>query len=426
MTPTDPTQFEQCALASGLASASQLAEARHSLGRAAQNADPSTSAPGERRLAERLIEMGVLNPWQAQQLLDGRTKFSLGPYDIIDSIGQGGMGQIFKARHQDSGQVVAVKVLPREKSTPQAVANFQREIRALASLHHIRLVRALDAGSEGNVHYLVTEYIPGMDLRKLVRQRGPLGMSLAAAIVRQVAEGLEYAHHKGIVHRDVKPGNVLVTPHGQAKLSDLGLASPLDCAAESDPRYGKIVGTADYLSPDQIRDPWHPTPAWDIYSLGCTLYYAVTGRVPFPGGTTREKVRAHCEQRPVDPRRINPQLSAPFVETLAALMAKEPTRRIATAHEVQDRLNPFILPDAGRLPAVPLPPLEGAAATAPAPPPVVRLPWTEDDQSSSLEMQIAVRKDRPGLLVPLLVFILTPVVIVGGALLLRWLARTVF
>ena len=108
-------------------------------------------------------------------------------------------------------------------------------------------------------------------------------MAAAASIISQVAEGLEYAHAKGIIHRDVKPGNVLVSPDGEAKLSDLGLAGPLSGALETDPRYGKIVGTADYLSPDQIRDPWNPTPAWDIYSLGCTLYYAVTGKVPFPG-----------------------------------------------------------------------------------------------------------------------------------------------
>ena len=201
-------------------------------------------------------------------------------------------------------------MLPRDKSTPEAIANFTREIRALASLDHPKLVGALDAGEDGNVHYLVTEYVPGLDLRKLVRREGPLSMSAAASIICQVAEGLEYAHAQGIVHRDVKPGNVLVSPEGEAKLSDLGLAGPLAGEPETDPRYGKIVGTADYLSPDQVRDPWNPTPAWDIYSLGCTLYYAVTGKVPFPGGTTADKARAHCELRPLDPRRLNPQLSS--------------------------------------------------------------------------------------------------------------------
>ena len=118
---------------------------------------------------------------------------------------------------------------------------------------------------------------------------------------------------QGIIHRDVKPGNVLVGPDGQAKLSDLGLAGPLAGEPETDPRHGKVVGTADYLSPDQVHNPWNPTPAWDIYSLGCTLYYAVTGKVPFPGGTTTDKARAHCELRPLDPAgstHISPRTSS--------------------------------------------------------------------------------------------------------------------
>ena len=171
--------------------------------------------------------MGLLNAWQAKQLLDGRTKFTLGPYRIIDSIGQGGMGQVFKAEHPLMGRIVAVKVLPRDKSTPEAIANFTREIQALAKLDHASLVRALDAGHDGNVHYLVTEYVPGTDLRKLVRRDGPLGMETAAHIISQVAEGLQHAHRQGLIHRDVKPGNVLVTPEGEAKLSDLGLAGPI-------------------------------------------------------------------------------------------------------------------------------------------------------------------------------------------------------
>ena len=196
--------------------------------------------------------MGLLNAWQAKQLLDGRTKFNLGPYLIVDSIGQGGMGQVFKAQHGKIGRIVAVKVLPRDKSTPEAIANFTREIRALASLDHPKLVAALDAGQDGNVHYLVTEYVPGMDLRKLVRRDGPLGMPAAASIICQVAEGLEYAHAQGIVHRDVKPGNVLVSPEGEAKLSDLGLAGPLDGDAgdRSALRQDRGHGRLSFARPD--------------------------------------------------------------------------------------------------------------------------------------------------------------------------------
>jgi len=291
----DRSTFEQCAIASGLLTPRHLDEARAGVRWSDGDETDPGAPPSDRQLADRLVETGQLNAWQAKQLLDGRTKFNLGPYFIIDSIGQGATGQVFKARHEKIGRIVAVKVLPRDKSTPEAIANFTHEIRALASLDHPRLVAALDAGQDGNVYYLVTEYVPGTDLRKLVRREGPLSMSAAARIIAQVAEGLEHAHAQGIVHRDVKPGNVLVSQGGEVKLSDLGLAGPLTSTAETDPRHGKIAGTADYLSPDQIRDPWKPTPAWDIYSLGCTLYYAVTGKVPFPGGTTADKARAHCE-----------------------------------------------------------------------------------------------------------------------------------
>ncbi len=334
------TDFERCALASGLLEQEQLDEAWAALSPSDADA-PDSQPPTDERLAEKLVELGRLNLWQSMQLLEGRSKFNLGPYWVIDSIGRGGMGQVFKAQHEVLGRVVAVKVLPRSKSTPTSVANFMREIQVLAKLDHPNLVRALDAGEDGNVYYLVTEYVPGTDLRKLIRRNGPMDMEAAASIICQVAAGLQHAHEQGLVHRDVKPGNVLVTPDGHAKLSDLGLAGPLGGDAESDPRFGKIVGTADYLSPDHIESPWNPTPAWDIYSLGCTLYYAVTGKVPFPGGTTADKVRSHRELRPLDPRRFNPTLSVPFVEVLDDMMARDPAERIQTAAAVADRLAPW-------------------------------------------------------------------------------------
>jgi serine/threonine protein kinase len=335
-------EFEQCALASGLLTEADLEEARKAGRWAGPQGLASQPPRTAQELAERLIAMGRLNRWQAKQLLEGRTRFTLGPYRIIDYLGQGGMGQVFKAEHTVLGRTVAIKVLPRSKSTPEAIANFHREIRAQAQMDHPNLVRAFDAGQDGNVHYLVVEYVPGQDLRRLVRQEGPLDMYRAASIISQVAHGLHYAHSMGMVHRDVKPGNILVTPDGVAKLSDLGLAGPLGGDAEQDPRYGKIVGTADYISPDHIERPWEPTPAWDIYSLGCTLYYAVTGKVPFPGGTTADKIRAHLTLRPLDPRRLNPALSAEFVDLMADMMAKDPAMRIQSAAEVAQRLAPWV------------------------------------------------------------------------------------
>ena len=339
-------EFERCALVSRLLSQEQLNEAVSSLRWSSSDEPDDAPAAGDvseaEQLAARLVEMGYLNPWQAKQLLEGQTRFHLGPYLIVDSLGSGGMGQVFRAKHKDSGAEAAVKVLPIDKSTPEAVSSFGREIMAQSSLDHKNLVKALDAGYDGRVYYLVSEYVAGSDLRKLVRQAGPLDEHTAASIISQVARGLDHAHHRGLIHRDVKPGNVLVTPEGIAKLSDLGLAGPLGDDADSDPRHGQVVGTPDYLSPDHIKEPWAPSPAWDIYSLGCTLYYAVTSKVPFPGGSTGDKARAHCQMRPLDPRRLNPSLSANFVDVLADMMAKDPANRIKSAKEVVERLSPWL------------------------------------------------------------------------------------
>ncbi|MEM0925708.1 MAG: serine/threonine-protein kinase, partial [Planctomycetota bacterium] len=182
-----------------------------------------------------------------------------------------------------------------------------------------------------------TEYVPGTDLRKLVRRNGPLSMQHAALVISQAARGLQYAHDLGLVHRDVKPGNILVTPEGHAKVSDIGLAA-WSMGLESDPRAGKIVGTADYLSPEQIGSPSAVGPPSDIYSLGCTLYYTVTGKVPFPGGDSKSKCKRHCEQTPWHPRRFTPDLAEDFVDTIADMMEKDPARRISRAVEVADRL----------------------------------------------------------------------------------------
>jgi serine/threonine protein kinase len=337
--PVAQLTFSKHALASGLVEQADLEAAAAQIGHNNDTAS-NNSAPWDEQLADQLVAMGRLSRFQATQLLAGHTKLSLGPYQIVDVIGQGGMGQVFRAEHTRMGRTVAVKVLPKSKSTPEAIASFTREIRAQAALDHENLVRALDAGHDGNVYFLVCEYVPGADLRHYLRDRGPLGMAEAATIISQAAEGLEHAHKNGMIHRDVKPANLLVTPDGQTKVSDLGLVGSLN-NAESDPRAGKVVGTADYLSPEQIISPRSITAACDIYSLGCTLYYAVTGKVPFPGGNARDKARRHCEDTPLHPRLLNPSLSEAFVEVIAAMMEKDPAKRIATAAEVVERLKPW-------------------------------------------------------------------------------------
>ncbi len=314
-------------------------------------------------VAQTLIDHGILTEYQAQQLLAGRIKLTLGPYLITDFIGQGGMGRVFKAVHQVMGRQCAVKVLPIEKSTRESRESFRHEIRTQAGLDSPYLVRAFDAGNDRKVHYLVTEYVPGQDLRRLIKNNGPLSMNDAALIISQAALGLQYAHDLGIVHRDVKPGNILVTPDGHAKVSDIGLAS-WTMSLETDPRAGKLVGTADYLAPEQIRDPLHVGPLSDIYSLGCTLYYTVTGKVPFPGGDSKSKCKRHCEQTPYHPSRFAPDLSEEFVDLIADMMEKDPARRIQSAAEVAERLEPWALAAAESIEV----PQERQAWTPPPPP----------------------------------------------------------
>ncbi|MFT5300663.1 MAG: serine/threonine protein kinase [Mariniblastus sp.] len=337
------SKFRETALTSELVTEEQLRQALNQIVMA-KGGDPQVATEvSEKTLAQKLVELKIISAYQADQLLTGRTKLNLGPYIIIDWIGQGGMGQVFKAVHEMLGRESAVKVLPLHKTTPEAIENFRREIRAQAKLDHPNLVRAFDAGKDGNVHYLVVEYVPGTDLRRLVRSKGKLSVQQAANIVKQAAEGLEHAHERNLIHRDIKPGNILVTPDGVSKLSDLGLAFYLNDA--SDPRAGKIVGTADYLSPEQIRAPKHITSASDIYSLGCTLYYAVTGKVPFPGGTPKSKARRHLEETPWHPRRFNEEVSDDFVDLIGDMMEKDPKERIQTAAEVAERLAPWAADD---------------------------------------------------------------------------------
>jgi serine/threonine protein kinase len=338
----DESVFKNAVIASGLVPPERweycLRLLRHQLQVATAKGETRTE---DQLLREILLEQGAITEYQAVQLADGKTKFRLGPYVITDFIGQGGMGQVFKATHQVMGRECAVKVLPLHRVNPETLSGFIREIRLQAKLDCPYLVRAHDAGQDGSVHYLVTEFVPGMDLRKLVRSRGPLSEEQAANILMQAALGLNYAHEKGMVHRDVKPGNILVTPDSMAKVSDVGLAG-FTADLTDDPRAGKIVGTPDYLSPEQIRTPLAVNSVSDIYSLGCTLYYAVTGKAPFPGGDTSSKLRRHLDATPLHPRNFNTALTEEFVEIIAEMMEKDPNKRIQTCAEVAARLEMWV------------------------------------------------------------------------------------
>jgi eukaryotic-like serine/threonine-protein kinase len=388
---TSHSALRMAALASGLLSQQQLDDALAGLTSKGAGSTLAADQIADEMLGQRLVELGYLNRWQVEQLKEGRTKFTLGPYRIVNAIGQGGMGHVFKAEHKLLGRIEAIKVLPKSKSTPEAAAAFQREIRAQAQLDHPNLVRVSYADNEGETFFFVTEYVPGTDLRKLVRRNGPLPYATAATIVSQAAEGLHYAHRRGLVHRDVKPGNLLVTPDGRTKITDLGLAWFLmeEMEGIKPPGKGKsLVGTADYLAPETIREPDKILPVSDVYSLGCTLYYAVTGKVPFPGGNTPEKVRRHLEEIPLNPLHFNPDLPTEFCDAIAAMMDKNPDTRTPTMAAVVELLRPWCDENSTRHLVEPTPGASGIffrGASVPAPQVPAALDETESFALDDME-----------------------------------------
>ena len=341
---TERSILEQAGLASGLLNEEQIDHAWHVLVESIPVADLSLEEITDKQLATQLVELDYINRWQAEQLRHGRTKFTLGSYRILDAIGHGGMGWVFQGEHVLLGRIEAIKVLPKNQTNPNSIASFCREIRAQALLDHPNLVRLSYADTDGDTYFLVTEYVPGTDLRRLVRAHGPLSQERAAVIISEAALALDYAHGQGLIHRDVKPGNLLITIEGKTKLTDLGLAIFSDEAAAIGSKPRHIVGTADFIAPEIIVKPGEVRSISDIYSLGCTLYYAVTGKVPFPSGDTADKLRRQLDEKPILPQRLNPEVDDAFAEVIGAMMQKRPAERISTAAEVVCRLRPWVAP----------------------------------------------------------------------------------
>jgi tRNA A-37 threonylcarbamoyl transferase component Bud32/Leucine-rich repeat (LRR) protein len=303
--------------------------------------DPPTLFPDPRALARVLIGRGWLTPYQANKLLQGRgPELLLGSYVLLERLGEGGMGQVFKARNWKFGRVVAVKVIRKERlASAAAVRRFRREVRAVAALSHPNIVHAFDADEVDGTQLLVMEYVEGTDLKKLVQQRGPLPAGEACEYVRQAALGLQHAFERGVVHRDIKPHNLLLTADGSAvKILDMGLARLEQPSAgdghSSTTQEGTVMGTADYIAPEQALESHTVDIRADLYSLGCTLYHLLAGRVPFPGGSFIQKVNRHQfeEPRPVDS--LRPEVPPGVAAVVRRLMAKKPADRYQTPAEV--------------------------------------------------------------------------------------------
>jgi len=310
-----------------------------------------------RSVARALVKLGHLTKFQAELLLVGRTQgFFLGQYRILDHVGQGGMGRVYKAMHQTMNRVVALKVLaPQLVKTERAQQLFQREVRAAAQLIHPNIVTAFDANQVGKRHYLVMEFIDGPNLEQLVREQGPLGIGLAAEIVRQVAAGLQHAYEMGMVHRDIKPANLLLQKSGKnsqptflVKILDFGLAhlyrgedGDVHSADTLINKPNTVQGTPDFLSPEQAKALPNIDIRSDLYGLGCTFYYLLTGQVPFPGGTSLEKLYRHNSEAPRPVDQLRPDLPAELVDIVHCLLAKDRADRFQTPQELIDVLKPF-------------------------------------------------------------------------------------
>ena len=252
----------------------------------------------------------------------------IGSYRLIQQLGSGGMGSVFRAVHPDSGLVVAVKILPRYLAkNPTLLQRFLREAKSAESLQHPNIVAIYDRGADQGRHYLVLEYVAGGDLHDRVKARGPLGPTEAIAIIRAVAEGLEYAATRGVIHRDVKPANLLVTPEGLVKITDLGLALQVEEEDERVTRDGTTVGTVDYMAPEQARDSRATGVRSDLYSLGCTFYFLLTGNPPFSGGDLTSKLRRHALEPAPDVRQARPELSPALSRVIRRMMEKDPRAR---------------------------------------------------------------------------------------------------
>ena len=330
----DAQEFIEHVIASGLLDRAEVQRAVESL--------PPTDRA--RLVARHLVEAGKLTKFQAERLLAGKTDgFQLGQYRILDELGRGGMGRVYKAVHLAMGRFVALKMIsPALTQTERARELFQREVRAAGRLHHPNIVTFYDAQVAGDRCYLVMEFVDGPNLSQLVREQGPLPVEQACEYIRQAAVGLEYAHAQGLIHRDIKPSNLLVqqtTTGPQVKMLDFGLSL---ATAGDTPAGGQtpntVLGTPDYVSPEQIKSQHEVDGRSDLYSLGCTFYYLLTGEPPFPGGTPLEKVIRHQQDAPVSVQTRRPDVPEPVAAIVHKLLAKNPKWRYQKAGELAAEL----------------------------------------------------------------------------------------
>jgi serine/threonine protein kinase len=280
--------------------------------------------------ADAAVRDKLLTSFQAKLLLQGKWRnfYLSGKYKVIEHLGSGGMGAVFLCEHRHMRRRVAVKVLPPDPADPMHVQRYQREAQAIAMLDHPNIVRAFDLCREDNIHFLVMEYIDGASLQYLVDSLGPLAINRAVNYIAQAALGLQHAGDAGLVHRDVKPSNLMLDWSGTVKLLDLGLArfsKRVDNVAQvSDSKM--VLGTADYLAPEQARSASVDIRA-DIYSLGAVAYFVLTGKPPFDGGSVAQKLIRHQTEVPRPADSLRPEIPPGVAAVVARMLAKDPAER---------------------------------------------------------------------------------------------------
>jgi len=304
------------------------------------------------KLAGLLVRDAILTYFQAEQILQGKYKrFTIGKYKVLEKLGAGGMGQVFLCEHKLMRRRVAVKVLPTAKAEDAAsLERFYREARAVAAVDHPNIVRAYDIDQDENLHFLVMEYVDGTNLQDLVKKVGPLDPIRACHYIYGASVGLQHAHEIGLVHRDIKPGNILVDRTGVVKVLDMGLARFFN--DEEDiltKKYDEnVLGTADYLAPEQALDSHTVDIRADIYSLGATFYFLLCGNPPFPEGSVAQKLIWHQNRQPRHIRSLRPDIPDEIVATLDRMMMKDPAKRFQTPADVMASLSRWV--------ATPIPP----------------------------------------------------------------------
>lgn len=289
-------------------------------------------------LAAHLIESGIITQWHADKLLAGKYKgFFLDKYKLLGLLGTGGMSSVYLAEAKNTGQKRAIKVLPKKKVSDKSYLDrFYREGKAAASLSHPNIVRIYDINNSGDTHYMVMEYVQGADLYQRVKENGPMSIDDSIDAVIQSARGLQHAHQIKMVHRDIKPANLLKTDAGDVKLLDLGLALFSQEGEESlTVLYNeKVMGTADYLSPEQAVNSHTVDHRADIYSLGCTLYFLLTGRPPFDKGTLAQRIAMHQSQEPESIAALRQDCPQGLVDICFKMMRKNPDDRYDSCDDI--------------------------------------------------------------------------------------------